>query len=152
MAEEGRPGVLPYGYFGRSLGPMAISNDSPEALPTGDLIKQIASEVRLLAKTQIDLAKVELRADLKRELAMITGLGVAVVAALIAVNLLLVTAVLALSLIVPGWVAGLIVSGFVLLVAVTAGVIGWSKRVRTPLERTRRELKEDVHWTKERMA
>jgi hypothetical protein len=111
---------------------MTMSNDSPEALPTGALSKEIASEIRLLAKAQIDLAEVELRADLKREVVTITGLGVAAVAALMPVSLLLVAAVFALSSILPGWVASLIVSGFVLLVAVTAGVIGSSKRVRTP--------------------
>ena len=83
---------------------------------------------------------------------MVTGLGVGALAALTTVNLLLVTAVFALASVAPGSVAGLIVSGFTLLVAATAGILGWSKRVRSPLERTRRMLKEDVQWTKERIA
>jgi uncharacterized membrane protein YqjE len=130
------------------------SNDEkpPEALSTGALIKEITSEVSLLAKRQVELAKIELRADLKHEVGMVTGLGVGAVAALMTVNLLLVTAVFALALVIPGWTAGLIVSAFTLVVALAAGVIGWNKRVRSPLTRTRRTIKEDVQWTKERLA
>lgn len=135
-----------------SVSPVPPSDKPPQSLSTAALIKEITSEVSLLAKKQIDLAKTELQVDLKREIFMITGLGVAAMAALIAVNLLLVTAIFALALVLPGWVAGLIVSGFMLLVAAVAGIIGWSKRVRSPLERTRRELKEDVQWTKEHLT
>jgi uncharacterized membrane protein YqjE len=123
-----------------------------EALSTRALIKEITSEVSLLAKQQIELAKVELRADLKHEVGMVTGLGVSAIAALMTLNLLLVTAVFALASIIPGWAAGLIVSAFTLVVAGMAAVIGWNKRVRSPLARTRQTLKEDVQWTKERLA
>jgi hypothetical protein len=121
-------------------------------LSTADLVKEIARESRELVKTQVDLAKAELRADLAHEKATIAGLGVAALSALIGVNLLLVTAILALGTVMAEWLAGLIVSGFVLLVAGVAGAIGWKKRVREPLTRSRHALKEDVRWTKERLA
>jgi len=44
------------------------------------------------------------------------------------------------------------VSGVAGLAAVIAGLLGWRKRVQKPMAKTRRELKEDVKWTKERMA
>ena len=125
---------------------------SPESLSTIELMKAITSDVERLVKAQIALAKAEVRADLASEGKMVAGLGVAAVAGLLAVNLLFVTAILALASVMPAWGAGLIVSGAVLLVAAMAGVIGWGKRVRHPLARTRHELQEDVKWTKERMA
>jgi uncharacterized membrane protein YqjE len=124
----------------------------PRDLSTAELVKEIARESRELVKTQVDLAKAELRADLAHEKTTIAGLGVAALAGLIGVTLLLVTAILALAKVMPAWLAGLVVSGFVLLVAGVAGWIGWKRRVREPLARTRHALKEDVRWTKERLA
>jgi hypothetical protein len=63
-----------------------------------------------------------------------------------------VTLIFALSRRLPGWVAGLAVSGFVLGIALIIGLVSWGRRVRTPLERTRRSLKEDIQFTKERLA
>ena len=75
-------------------------------------------------------------------------MGVAAVAALLTVNLLLATAVIALARWLPGWAAGLLVSGAVAVVGAVAGYLGWRKRVKVPLERTRRSLEEDTRLTK----
>ena len=121
---------------------------APEALSTPALLKAITQDVEHLVKTQIALAKAEVRADLSDEKMMVAGLGVSAVAGLLALNLLLVTVVLALASVMPAWLAGLAVSGGALLVAVVAGVMGWAKRVRRPLEHTRHEIEEDLKWTK----
>ena len=130
------------------------SGPRPEvaALSTAELVKQITQQVGELARAQIQLATTELRANIKSEVKMATGLGVSALAALMALNLLLVTAVLALAAVMPGWAAGLIVTGVMAVVTAIAGLVGWRKRVRHPLERTRHELKEDVQWTKERLV
>src|SRR5262249_44458880 len=65
------------------------------------------------------------------------------IAALLTVNMLFVTLVLALAQRMPGWGAGLAVSGFLLGVAIIAALVGWHKRVRSPMARTRRALQED---------
>ncbi|HEY2731290.1 MAG TPA: phage holin family protein [Polyangia bacterium] len=122
------------------------------SLSTAELIKEVMTEVGQLARTHIELAVNEARADLRAEAGAAERLTVAALAALATVNLLLVTAVMALALVMPAWAAGLLVSGVAGLVAVIAGVLGWRKRVHKPMDRTRRELKEDVKWTKERMA
>jgi uncharacterized membrane protein YqjE len=124
----------------------------PAALTTPALVREVVREVGQLAKTQVELAAAEARANLRSGLGAMESLGVAVVAALMAVNLLLATAVLALARVLPAWAAGLVVSGAVALVALVAGLRGWRRRVRAPLERTRRSLEEDVRWTKERTA
>ena len=120
-----------------------------ERLSTPELIKEIPQQLKQLVVAQLDLAKVELRSDLAREGKMVAGMGVAALATLITVNLLLVTGILTLATVMPGWAAGLCVSGVVLLVAIVAGSLGWSKRVRRPLARTRREIEQDVKLTKD---
>jgi uncharacterized membrane protein YqjE len=127
-------------------------NGEHRRLATGTLMREIASGVERLAKKQVELAKTELRADLKKEARVAGGLGVAALAALITVNLLLVTAALALALVMPAWGAGLVVSGFTLLVAAVVGLVSWSSRLRDPMSRTRRTLKDDVTRVREQLA
>ena len=122
------------------------------SLSLGQLIGEITGEVSLLAKKQIELAKVELKADLKSELKMVGGLSLAALTALAAVNMLFVTAILALAQVMPAWAAGLVVVGALLVIAALFALIGWNKRVREPLARTRESLKEDVRWTREGFA
>jgi hypothetical protein len=121
-------------------------------LATADLFKRMASDVETLVKKQFELAKSELVDDLRREAGVAGGLGIAAVAALLTANLLLVSGALALSLVMPAWAAGLVVSGLTLATAALVGVVSWRRRVRDPLVRTRRALKENVRWTKERLA
>jgi hypothetical protein len=121
-------------------------------LSTAELVKEITAEVGQLVRRQIDLAKAELKADLRSEAVMAGGLGIGAILGLTTLNMLFVTVALALAQVMPGWLAGLIVSAFLLGLAVIAALIGWSKRVRRPLARTRDSLKEDVRWTKERLA
>ena len=72
--------------------------EAHQRLGTGALMRKIVSQAELLAKKEIELAKTELRTDLRLEARVAEGLGVAAVAALVTVNLLLFTAALALSL------------------------------------------------------
>jgi len=106
----------------------------------------------VLARKEIELAKRELREDLRREAIAAGQLGIAGVAGLVTVNLLLVTVVLALARAMPAWVAGLLVSAATLVVAVVLGLSGWRRIKRPPLERTRRTLKEDAQWAKESLT
>ena len=121
-------------------------------LSTLQLVKEIASQGSLLVKKQIALARTELKSDARTEAKVAGGLGLAAVGAIITATLLLVTAAFALALVLPAWAAGLIVTGVVAtFVAILAGV-SWSRRIRTPLQRSRGELKQDVRFTKERFA
>ncbi len=125
---------------------------SIEAMSNRELLAHVIESARLLAKKEIELAKTELRTDLKAELAMAKGLGVAGLCAIWAVSMMLVACALALGLVMAEWGAALIVAAVVVAVGSVAGLMGWSKRVRTPLESTRRSLKENVLWAKERLA
>jgi len=121
-------------------------------LSTRELLVDITSKVSLLVKKEVELATMEVKTDLQKELSMVKALAAAAVAGLLGLNMLLVAAVFALAMKMPGWVAALVVGGVVLLVAAVLGSIGWSRRVTNPLAMTRKTLKEDVQWAKERVA
>jgi hypothetical protein len=125
---------------------------SVEGMTNRELVGHVIESATLLAKKEIELAKAELKRDLKAEIAMAKGLGVGAVCALCTVNMLLVAAALALGTVMAEWAAALIVAAAVLAVGTVVGLIGWGKRVKTPLESTRRSLKEDALWAKERLA
>jgi uncharacterized membrane protein YqjE len=128
--------------------------DPLRAMRTRDLFTGLASKGRLLARKEIELARAEIKADLRREVRMAGSLGVAGLCALFTVQLLLVAVVLALMEggILPGWAAALVVAAVVLAIGTGAGAWGWARRVRTPLDSTRRSLREDVRWAREQIA
>jgi hypothetical protein len=123
-----------------------------ESMTNRQLIGHAVDNASLLAKKEIELAKAEIRKDLKDEIAMAKGLGVAGVCALCTLNLLLVACAMALGHVVQEWGAALIVAAVVLAVGTVAGTIGWKKRVTSPLDTTRRSLKEGARWAREKLA
>ena len=123
-----------------------------EAMSNKELLQHVMQGAVLLAKKEVELAKVELKADLKNEVAMAKGLGAAGLCAIWTVGMMLVAAAMALGTRLPEWAAALIVAAGVLLVGTVAGLLGWGKRVKNPMETTRRSIKEDVQWAKERIA
>ena len=125
---------------------------SPRHLSNRALIGEITGKATLLARKEIELAKAEIRADLKSQLATVKAMGFAALAGLLGVNILLVAVVLALATTIPGWLAALIVGGAILLIGAVVGYVGWRRMVTNPLALTRQSLKEDVRWVKERLA
>jgi hypothetical protein len=121
-------------------------------LSTTALVREIAAQATLLVKKQIALARTEIKADARTEAKVAGGLGIAAIGAIIFVTLLLVTAVLALSLVLPAWGAGLIVSGVVAAAAAIVAAVSWRRRVRQPLAHSRNVLRADVRFAKERFA
>jgi uncharacterized membrane protein YqjE len=121
-------------------------------LSTKELLGRIVEEGTALVRKEMELARAELTADLKAEVRTAKALGVGAILGLCGLVLALVTIVFALALVMPGWAAALIVTGVVLAAAGVVAAIGWKRRVRTPLERTRKHLKEDVRWMKERVV
>lgn len=130
------------------------SQDPLRRMRTKDLVTEMATKGRLLVRKEVELAKAEVKADLRREIKTASGLGVAGLCALFTVQLLLVAVVLALMEggVLPGWAAALVVAAVVLAIGTAAGLWGWAKRVRKPLDTTRRSLREDVRWAKEQIA
>ncbi len=124
------------------------------SLPLRDLISALARTGSQLARKELELAKAEARQDLRSEIKMAGGLGVAGVCALLALQMLLVAVAFGLmeSGTLPGWAASLILAAVVLAIGPGAGLWGWAKRVRRPLETTRSSLQKNVRWAKEQVA
>jgi uncharacterized membrane protein YqjE len=128
--------------------------DPLRAASTKDLVTQLAQKASLIARKEIELAKAELKDDIRSEIRMASGLGVAGVCALVTLQLLLTALVFALfeGSVLPGWAAALVVAAVVLAIGTAAGLWGWAKRVRKPLDTTRRSIDENVRFAKERIA
>jgi hypothetical protein len=129
-----------------------MANGNARTLSTRELIVEITEKVTLLARKEVELAKTEIKADLEAELSTAKGLGVAALGVVLGLNMLLVAAVFALATYVPAWLAALLLGGALLLIGGIVGYLSWTRRVTKPLAVTRKTLKEDVQWAKERLA
>ena len=109
-----------------------------QSLSTRQLLSQLIETGSLLVAKEVELARAEMKADVKRELSMVT--------------MLLVAAVFALTVWMPGWLAALVVAAVLLVIGGVLALVGWQQRVSAPLAVTRKTVKEDVQWAKERLA
>jgi hypothetical protein len=121
-------------------------------LSNRELISEIRAKASLLAKKELELVKAEIRADVQAELAAAGAFGIAAIAALLGVNLLLVAGVLALATHIPGWAAALIIGSVLLAIGAVVACVGWRRMVTHPLAMTRQTLKEGGQWVKEHLA
>jgi hypothetical protein len=123
---------------------------SPAALTNRDLLKELFSDGTLLAKRQLKLAELEARRQLKRELRSAEWMSVGGALAYAGVVLWLVAAALGLGAALGGayWAGALIVGAALMLAAAVAALVGYSRRVREPLGRTRRELDKEISWAR----
>jgi len=136
----------------RLSGPLQPDGARLSELSTLELVSRLARTASRLVTREAELAKVEARADIAATVEMARRLAVAAAAGLVGVTMLLVALAFALTAWLPGWAAALIIAAVVLAVAAVAAMSGWSRRVRTPLARTRESVKEDLEWVKQRIA
>lgn len=123
----------------------------PEAeMSTRELVAAAVASATDLVRDEIELARLELKRDLKAQMRSSIWLVVGVVFALMVLALLLVAVAFALATVLPGWGAALIVAGFAAIVATITGIVGYVTIVRKPLDVTRRTLKENLEWAKKR--
>jgi hypothetical protein len=119
---------------------------SLDELPVSQLISQALSEVKDLARVEIELAKEDVRSETKAALRAAIAFGIGAAAGVIALSLLLVALVLALG--GAPWVPLALALGFAAL-AGAGGAAGRAWLPRKPLEPTRRRLESDVDHLKE---
>ncbi|HET7682859.1 MAG TPA: phage holin family protein [Marmoricola sp.] len=127
---------------------MADPAVEPDAAPTlGALVHDLSVQVPELIRSELKLAQAELTAKGKRAGMGIGAFGAAGLLAFYGVATLIATAVLALALALPAWLAALIVGVVLLVVAGVVGVVGRKKvREASPLkpERAMTGVHEDV--------
>ena len=156
-ALDGRRQILEVTLPKESFMSSATTSHAPidpvtQSLSTRQLFTRLLETVSLLVTKEVELARAEIKADLKAELDMVKLLVAAGMVAVFGVNMLLVSAVFALTVWVPGWLAALGVAVLLLAIGGLLALIGWKRRVSAPLAVTRRTVKEDVQWAKERLA
>lgn len=115
----------------------------------GELISAMTEQLSRLVRAEINLAKAELTERAKEAGA---GVGLFAAAAVLAVagfGTALATAIIALALIVPAWLAALIVTLLLFGTATTLVLVGRSRLSRTtPPSTTVESIKEDVEAVK----
>src|SRR5262245_34404876 len=118
---------------------------------TGDLIKDLSTQVTTLVHKEVELAKAEM-AEKARKAGLGTGLVTgAAVAGLLALGVFTAFLVAVLALAMSVWTAALIVTGLWALTAVLLALLGRAqlRDVGKPVpEETVESVKEDVRWLK----
>src|SRR5262252_709900 len=100
---------------------VAIDPDT-QSLSTRQLLARLLETVSLLVTKEVELARAELKADVKTELDMVK---------------LLVAAVFALTVWIPGWAAALAVAAVLIVIGAVLALVGWQRRVSAPMAVTR---------------
>jgi uncharacterized membrane protein YqjE len=113
----------------------------------GELVALATKDLSKLVKGELDLAKLELKADIKR--LGLAGVMLAISAFIGCLVLVLLCIALAYGLVALGiwtWAAFLIVAGAgILLIAIGAGVALLKMRKLSGLKRTRKTVQDDLH-------
>jgi uncharacterized membrane protein YqjE len=116
-----------------------------------ELLQGIIHNVQDIVRSEVRLAKTEIREEAIKAKASLLLLGAGAVTGLFAILFLLLMIVSALALIVPNWAAALIVAVALAVVAgvmLAGGVKSFQKLHPTP-ELTVESIKENIQWAKQ---
>ncbi len=119
---------------------------SVEALPTGELVRQILEETKELVRLESKLARQEVRDDLLQ----LRSAAILLTAAAVLANIVLSTLVLALVFALGGTAVVALIAALVLAAAgAVLALLAYKKLPKEPLHRTRARLKSEVTQLKE---
>ena len=125
---------------------------SARNLSTRELIGEIGGTVSLLIQKEVALATAEIQAVLASHIALAKRVAIGLLTVLLGLNLLLVGCILVAAPLVAPWLAALVAGGALLLGGAGLACMAWTHRMREPMALTRKTLKEDMQWAKERLA
>ncbi len=121
---------------------------------TAALLRQLAEQVSTLVRDEVELARAELRQKGRRAGAGAGALGFGGVLALYGGGVLVAAATLAIDLVLPAWLAALVVGAALLVIAGLAAAAGRSqiRRATPPVpEEALGSAREDLDAARERM-
>src|SRR5690606_12513414 len=104
---------------------MTTPSPAPRKRSLIELVTSVPTLVQELVMREIDLVKAELTAKLKALGVGVRLILVAVIVLLGMLGVLLTAAILALSQVMPGWLAALLVAAVLLIVGAIVGLIGY---------------------------
>jgi uncharacterized membrane protein YqjE len=116
-----------------------------------DVLQDILRNVQEILRSEVRLAKTEIREEAAKTKSSAVLLGTGAVTAIFALLFLLLMIVYMLGLVMPSWIAALIVGAALAVVAsvmLTAGIRRFKQIHPTP-ERTVEIIKENVEWAKQ---
>ena len=131
---------------------MDVATDERARQGLQELLRSIGTDLSLLIRQQVALAKEEMRGIAAEKATGGALLAAAAVFALFVLGFVSLSGAAALDLVLPRWAALLIVAGIYLVLAVIAVVIGRNALAApaTP-ERTKQTVKEDLEWAKRKL-
>jgi uncharacterized membrane protein YqjE len=118
-----------------------------------EVLEDIASNLGQLVQAEFRLAKTELKEGAEKVAGPGATLGAGAALAFYGLGFLLLAAVYAMSLVMAGWLAALIVGGMLTVAAgilIGAGSVKLKRANLTP-DKTLRTLEEDVQWAKQQI-
>lgn len=130
------------------------SNKAGSSRSLGELIGDLTRDLGKLVRQEVQLARVEMTQKLTATAKGAALLIVAGVLAFVAFEVLVAAGVLALAQLVSPWLAALIVTVALLVVAAILGVVGLgnAKKIADPVpHETVETLKEDAQWIKQQI-
>lgn len=104
---------------------------STSVVSTGELVSQLSEQATRLVRDEIQLAQIEMSAKAKQAGVGAGLLGAGGIIALFGLGAGIATGIIALALVVPAWLAGLIVTVFLLAVAGIAVLVGKTRVTAT---------------------
>src|SRR5262245_17285280 len=115
---------------------MAHIDPRPDT-PTAELVREAILDAKELLQTEVELAKDELRQEIRQAKASAMALGLAAAGALLGIVMILVGVALAIDV---GPLPALLIGIGLLVVGAVAGAFGYSRLPKQPLTETRARL------------
>lgn len=118
--------------------------------PPGEIVKEIIANAQDIIRSEVRLAKAEIREESRKAIQAGTALGAGAVCALYGAGFLLAALAALLALAMPWWAAALIVGGLLAIgggIAVSVGIERFKHVSPTP-GKTIADVKENVEWLK----
>lgn len=137
----------------QAIPPTAPYGSEQDGRSLGDLVVDLREDLKLLAKQEVELAKAEISEKAKNA---VMGAGLVVGALIVgtfSMTALTILLIVALNIVLPLWLAALIVTALYVIGAVTLFAIGKRKfkAVGAPFPtQTLHRIKEDLSWLKRR--
>lgn len=118
-----------------------------------ELLQGIIHNVQDIVRSEVRLAKTEIREEAIKAKASLIMLGAGAVTGLFAILFLLLMIVSALALILPNWAAALVVAAALAVAAgmMLAGGIKSFQKIHAAPERTVETIKENIQWAKQQI-